>query len=73
MAEQVLEKVNQQRKIFDDPLSNTLMQARTFKIVTNKLLRDTAVERRLIETNRENIMYMMLAAGGVLMLYALMQ
>ena len=48
------------------------MNERPFKIVTNEILRDTRTERRIIEMNRERMMYMMLVIGAILLLLALL-
>lgn len=38
-----------------------------FKIVTNQFLRDSRLERRIVEYNRERIAMMMILAGCVLL------
>jgi len=47
------------------------MKKRFTKIVPHPVLRDRRTERRIIESNRETIIYGMMAAGGVLIFVAL--
>jgi hypothetical protein len=42
------------------------------KIITNRILRDERIERRIIEENRERIFYTMILIGGVLVLIAML-
>lgn len=42
------------------------------KIITNRVLRNEGIERRIIEDNRTRYMYVMLATGGCLLLLALL-
>jgi len=48
------------------------MNERPFKIVTNQILRDSRIERRIIEMNRERMLYLMLVIGAILLLLALL-
>ena len=40
---------------------------RTFKIVTDNIVRDPRIERRIIEYNRDRVLYVLLLSGSVLM------
>ena len=42
------------------------------RIVTNPLLRDERTERMIQELNRERVLYMMMLAGAVLLLVAIL-
>ena len=42
------------------------------RIVTNRILRDESIERRIIEQNRERLMYVMMLAGGIMLVIALL-
>jgi hypothetical protein len=42
----------------------------SFRIVTNPILRDERIERRIIEKNREDLLLKLLLAGAVLILVA---
>jgi len=43
-----------------------------FKIVTNTILRDERIERRIQEMARERVIYIMILAGAGLVLFAVM-
>ena len=42
---------------------------RTFKIVTDKVVRNPRMERKLIEYNREQYAYYMIMIGGILVIF----
>lgn len=43
-----------------------------FKIVTGVVVRDPRLERRLIEYNREKVLYGLILAGSVMVLLAIL-
>ena len=45
---------------------------RTFKIVTDSIVRDPRMERRIIEYNRDRTLYMLLFIGSVLIMLGIL-
>ena len=46
------------------------MQSGSFKIVTDRVVRNPSLERKLIEYNREMYLYYMIIVGCVMVLFA---
>jgi hypothetical protein len=53
-----------------DPMSG-ITRTQVAKVVTNRILRDEHTERRIQEMRREELLYLMLAIGGALMLFSI--
>lgn len=49
-----------------------MMMRENVKIVTNRILRDERIERRIVEANRERFLYALLVVGGILLLLGLL-
>lgn len=60
-------------EVINDPLGKDTVRLRDTKIVLNKVLRNSGIERKVQEMNRENLLYMMLAIGGVLLFVAMVK
>ena len=45
---------------------------RTFKIITDSIVRDPRLERRIIEYNRDRTLYILLFAGAILVMLGIL-